>query len=447
VTAVAESALLGNQTPRFSSVPPYSVSLGDDAVAFAAKAGLFLDPWQQMVLRESMGMAPGGKWSAPQVGLLVPRQNGKGSVLEALELFHLFVLNTKLIIHSAHKFDTSQEHFLRMRTLIEGNPDLARHVASTPTANGKEAIILRNGNRLKFKARTISGAGRGFSSDLLILDEAMLLPEQALDAMMPTLTARKNPQVWFTSSAGTPDSAALWRIVKRGRDKAPRLAYFEWGCESGADATDRRNWAAANPGFGHRLSLDALEDDFALLSEDGFAREHLGIWDDVASGIFPPNAWESLADPQAPRGTSPVFAVSTAPDRSWSAVAVAWRRPDGLPQVMLSQSGPGRPDYRPDAMRSPTGSARSSLSRSRQALNRPVDRYSAAKRANGGRSTSGPGWTAPRAPRAATSRRGRRRPGCRRPRATPRAGRRCGGRPAGAPARTGARNRRARRPG
>ena len=41
-------------------------------------------------------------------------------------------------------------------------------------------------------------------------------------------------------------------------------------------------------------------------------------------------------------------------------------------------------------IRSPTGSARSSLSRSRQALNRPVERYSAANRANGGRSTSGP---------------------------------------------------------
>jgi phage terminase large subunit-like protein len=340
VTALTEPMLLGCQTPRFSSVPPYSVSLGDEAVTFAAKAGLYLDPWQQMVLRESMGMAPGGKWSAPQVGLLVPRQNGKGSVLEALELFHLFVLNTKLIVHSAHKFDTSQEHFLRMRTLIEGNPDLARHVAATPTANGKEAIILRNGNRLKFKARTISGAGRGFSSDLLILDEAMLLPEQALDAMMPTLTARRNPQVWFTSSAGTPESAALWRIVKRGRDKAPRLAYFEWGCESGTDVQDRSRWAAANPGFGYRLSLDALEDDFALLSEDGFAREHLGIWDDVASGIFPPDAWEALADPQAERGDSPVFAVATPPDRSWSAVAVAWKRPDGTPQVMLA-------DYRP----------------------------------------------------------------------------------------------------
>jgi hypothetical protein len=119
VTAVAEDVLYGQQTPRISSVPQYSVSLGDEAIDFAAKAGLFLDPWQQMVLRESLGMVPGGKWAAPQVGLLVPRQNGKGAVLEALELFHMFALGTPLIVHSAHRFDTSQEHFLRLRTLIE----------------------------------------------------------------------------------------------------------------------------------------------------------------------------------------------------------------------------------------------------------------------------------------------------------------------------------------
>jgi hypothetical protein len=340
VTAVAEPLVLGQQEPRIKSVPPYTVSLGDKAVAFAAKAGLHLDPWQQMVLRESLGMAQGGKWAASRVGLLVPRQNGKGSVLEALELFHLFVLNTKLIIHSAHKFDTSQEHFLRMRTLIDGNPDLAKHVAATPTANGKEAIILRNGNRLKFKARTISGAGRGFSADLLILDEAMLLPEQALDAMMPTLAARKNPQVWFTSSAGTPDSAALWRIVKRGREGAPRLAYFEWGCETGANVRDPQEWARANPGLGFRMSTAFLEDELEDLSEDGFAREHLGIWDDAATGAIDSARWASLVDPQAVRGSSPTFAVATAPDRSWSAIAAAWVRPDGSTQVSVA-------DYRP----------------------------------------------------------------------------------------------------
>jgi phage terminase large subunit-like protein len=256
-----------------------------------------------LVLRQSLGVLRGGRWAASQVGLLVPRQNGKGAVLEALELFHMFVLQTPLIVHSAHKFDTSQEHFLRLRVLIEANPDLERHVKSMPTSQGHEAIILRNGNRLKFKARTVGGAGRGFSADLLVLDEAMLLPEQALDAMMPTLRARKNPQVWFTSSAGTPESDALWRIVKRGRAGADRLAYFEWGCESGVDPLDRQNWADANPGLGYRLDLDGLEDDLGLLSEDGFAREHLGIWDDAAAaGAIDPDRLGALADPQAERG-------------------------------------------------------------------------------------------------------------------------------------------------
>lgn len=337
MTALAAPSLLGSQEPRIKSCPSYAVSLGDEAVDFAAQAGLYLDPWQQMVLRESMGMAPGGKWAAPQVGLLVPRQNGKGSVLEARELFGLFVLGEELIIHSAHKFDTSQEHFLRMRNLIDGNDDLSRHVKSVLTANGKESITLRNGNRLKFKARTISGSGRGFSGDLLVLDEAMLLPEQALDAMLPTLITRKNPQTWFTSSAGTPDSAALWRIVKRGRAQAPRLAYFEWGCTPGVDVTDRANWAAANPGFGYRIPVEALEDDIEQMSADGFAREHLGVWDDAADvdGLDYP-AWCALADPDAERGAGAVFGVATAPDRAWSAIAVAWRRPDGHVQTMMA---------------------------------------------------------------------------------------------------------------
>lgn len=338
----ATVALVGAQEPRVKSVPPARVSLGDQAIAFAARCGLFLDPWQEMILRDSLGVLSGAKWAAPRVGLLCPRQNGKGAVLEALELFHMFVLNTPLIVHSAHKFDTSQEHFLRLKTRIEANEHLAKHVAHIYTATGKEAIILRNGNRLKFKARTISGAGRGFSADLLILDEAMLLPEAALDSMLPTLAARKNPQVWFTSSAGTPESDALWRIVKRGREAAPRLAYFEWGCPSGIDVLDRRHWAAANPALGYRVSLEYLEDELADLSPDGFAREHLGIWDDArATGIFLAEMWSSLAAESTPDRGFPSFAVATSPDREWSAIATAWRDSSGMPHVSIGD------DYRP----------------------------------------------------------------------------------------------------
>jgi phage terminase large subunit-like protein len=231
----------------------------------------------------------------------------------------MFALNEPLIIHSAHRFDTSQEHFLRMRNLIEANPDLDRHIANVYTANGKESITLKNGCRLKFKARTISGSGRGFSSDLLILDEAMILPEQAVAAMRPTMITRKNPQTWYTSSAGTPESTALWRLVKRGRDKAKRLAYFEWGCALGVDVEDRSQWAGANPGLGHRLPLSELEDEFDNLTPEDFAREHLGIWDEKADNPFALawGAWLTERRRSTVRRCTPLRLLRIAPGRVW----------------------------------------------------------------------------------------------------------------------------------
>jgi hypothetical protein len=344
-------------------VPDASVSLGDEAVSFAAKAGLFLDPWQQDVLRGSLGLMAGDagavraserepKWVAPQVAVLVPRQNGKGSILEARELFGMFVLGERLIIHSAHKFDTSQEHFLRMQALIEGNPDLDKHVASMAKANGKESINLKNGCRLKFKARTISGSGRGFSSDLLILDEAMLLPEQALDAMLPTLATRANPQVWFTSSAGTPDSAALWRIVRRGRGNAKRLAYWEWGLPVGSDMSDRGNWAVANPGLGYRLSVAALEDDYEAMTPEGFGREHGGVWDDqIDPGVFPAGSWDACSDDVSAIAGPVMYGLDVAWDRSTSTVSAAGAREDGLPHMETVLNRPGTDWIVPDLTR------------------------------------------------------------------------------------------------
>lgn len=335
------SAAWGSREPRFSSVPPAAASLGDAAVNFAADAGLILDPWQQDVLRGSLGVLPGGKWAARSVGLLVPRQNGKGAVLEARELFGMFVLKEPLIIHSAHKFDTSQEHFGRMRILIDGNRDLARHVKSIYTANGKESIELRDGCRLKFKARTISGSGRGFSCDCLVLDEAMILPEIALAAMLPTQGPRPNPQTWYTSSSGLPDSTALWRVVKRGRAEAKRLAYYEWGSELGADPADPAVWLASNPAIGYRLNLDEFEEEQQSMTAEDFAREHLGIWDEQADGSpFGEGVWdrlEAVVDIAGP----PTFALEVAEDRSWSCVAAAGRSSDGTMVVDAAEYRPG----------------------------------------------------------------------------------------------------------
>src|SRR4051812_39799203 len=171
----APAGLVGHQRPRIASIPPSSSSAGAEAVELARMAGLHLDPWQEFALEAALGERPDGRWSAFEVGLVVSRQNGKGSVLEGRELAGLFLLGERLIIHSAHQFDTSLEAFSRLEALIADNDEFARRVKKITRSHGEEGITLTNGQRIRFRTRT-KGGGRGFSCDCLILDEAMILP-------------------------------------------------------------------------------------------------------------------------------------------------------------------------------------------------------------------------------------------------------------------------------
>ena len=214
--------VLGVQAPRVRSLPPGADLLptaGDEATDLAALAGLHLMPWQSLVLRDALREAPGGRWASFEVGLVVPRQNGKGSILEALELAALFLPDPDapppLILHSAHEFKTSAEHFRRVRDLVESSEMLSKQVRIIRTAAGAESIELNSGARLRFVTRT-GGSGRGFSADLVVIDEAYNLTAEQMAAVLPTLSARPNPQVWYTSSAGMTTSEQLSRIRARG---------------------------------------------------------------------------------------------------------------------------------------------------------------------------------------------------------------------------------------
>jgi hypothetical protein len=338
LTLSPPAVLLGAQAPRLHSAPAGTEDSGRDAVEFAAQAGLHLDPWQQLVLRQALRERD-GKWSAFEVGLVVPRQNGKGSVLEALELFLLFLPDPDapppLILHSAHEFKTSAEHFRRMRDLIEGTPHLNSKVRIIRTAAGSESIELHSGARLRFVTRT-GGSGRGFSADTIVIDEAYNLTPEAMAAVLPTMSARPNPQVWYTSSAGMTSSSQLRRIRERGVQGSSRLAYFEWSAPDDADLEDRQAWAQANPALGIRIPAEFVEAELEAMPAEQFARERLGIWQNIAgeSSAFDVAKWEALHSP-AERGGSLSFAVATAPDRSWSAISAAWRREDGHMQVEL----------------------------------------------------------------------------------------------------------------
>jgi hypothetical protein len=331
------SALLGDQRPRLQSVPPaVSSDEGDRVAELAEAAGLHLDDWERWVLKQGLGRAGNGQWSAFEKALIVSRQNGKGAILEALELAALFLddFGAELILHSAHEFKTASEAFRRVQGRIDNHPVFRRRVRQVYLQRGAESIELKNGKRLRFIART-GGSGRGFSADLVILDEAYELGDAAMAALLPTLSARPNPQIWYTSTAGLPTSAQLGAVRARalGGDAAS-LAFFEWSVDpDDYDPADPACWAQANPGLGIRITPEYIAKERAALAPDEFARERLGIgtypmghaaWQKISEA-----AWRASADPASQIAGRVALAFAVAPDASSASIAVAGRRPDG----------------------------------------------------------------------------------------------------------------------
>lgn len=345
MTISPPDVLLGCQTPRHLNVPSVVGSAGEEAVDLAASAGLHLDPWEQLVLKHSLGERADHKWAALEVALVVPRQNGKGAILEARELAGLFLFGERLILHSAHEFKTAQEAFLRIRSLIESTPDLERQVLRIRTASGAEGVELVGGQRLRFVARS-GGSGRGFTGDLVIFDEAYEMSPLMMSALLPTLSARPNPQVWYTSSAPLAEerSDVLRGICKRGRaGTSRRLAYFEWCADDGVALDDRAAWAEANPGLGIRVSEEFIADvERQSLDDEAFGRERLGIWhEDETESAIPTEVWVARADPTAKPLDPVCFAVDVSPERSHAAIGMAGRDKAGRIVVEPVDNRPG----------------------------------------------------------------------------------------------------------
>lgn len=334
MTTLLPVAPLGVQLPRLASNPPFFTSAGEDAADLAAAAGLQLDPWQKYVLEVALGERTDGRWSAFEICLLVPRQNGKGAVIEALELAHLFLFGARVILHSAHQFKTAKDGYRRIRDLVRGTPDLHEQVANYRSSNEETGIELVDGARLSFVARS-GGSGRGMSGDLIVFDEAFNLSGDLVADMIPTLSARPNPQVWYTSSAGMPDSETLARVRERGIAGEKRLTLFDWSADDDAELDDQEAWKQANPGLGIRLDPEFIQlVERATMGDVEFARERLGIWHDPRRGsVISEAEWERCSDEHSEALDPVVLAVDVTPDRAMSSLAIAGKRTDGLAHV------------------------------------------------------------------------------------------------------------------
>jgi len=343
-----DEPVYGTQQPRLFTAPATAVSTaGQEAIDLAARAGLVLDPWQQYVLNQAMAEDDEGRWAAFEVCVNVPRQNGKGALIEARELWGLFIGGEELILHSAHEFKTAKSAFKRIERLIRRCPDLLKRVKTFRQTVGEEAVELHDGRTLRFIARS-KGSGRGFTGDCNILDEAMILGDEAMDALLPTMAAVDDPQIWYLGSAGIgAPSVQLGRLRRRVETALETgvpdasLAYMEWsisphvkecvkGCTEHDDADSDEAILKANPSTGYRLSLAKSRNERTTLSPAGYARERLGVGEypseeGDAWSVIGKDVWEALADGDSAVEDPVVFAIDVTPERSHASICVAGR--------------------------------------------------------------------------------------------------------------------------
>ncbi len=330
-----------------------------------------LDPEQELVLAGSVGLRSDGRWQAREVGLHVPRQNGKGEVLLARELFGLFELGERLIIHTAHEFKTSAEHFQRLEAVVRANDSLDAMVARRHTgqivgyrySHGEESITLQSGARIEFKTRTKSGM-RGFAGvDLLVLDEAMIISEASHSSALPIIRASKaerGPQLWYAGSAvdqEAHDHGVVWsRVRERGIEGDDEgLAYFEWSLDfehpddvPDAVADDPAYWRQVNFALAHgRVEEDHMAWERRALSDRGFKVELLGVGDPPQTDGSPDvlisqEQWADVLDETSVLLDPVCVAFDVSPERHSSVVA-AGRSDKGLMQVEVihARSGTG----------------------------------------------------------------------------------------------------------
>lgn len=363
-TSLAES-VAGARRPRVETCPAYIDTYGPEAVELTRRAGQQLDDWQQDSVALTLAIREDGKWACFEYCEWVPRQNGKGGFLEARVLAGFLLLDERLILWSAHEYKTSMEAFRRVKALLVGLGELVNDnlimipggpagdiLIKVSNTNGDEGFTrLDTGQRIKFVARS-KGSGRGFSGDLVILDEAFALTAVQLEALFFTLAARPNPQVIYTSSPPlTPDTGdVMFRLRYRGDPSIPRedgdpawsqdqsLGYRDWGLAGdldhldAIDVTDPANAAASNPALSIRITMETVRRELASMTREGFARERLGVWPRrlvAGAGTIPAELWRDLADPGAERPADVAFALHVNFARTYAAIVYAGRDPAG----------------------------------------------------------------------------------------------------------------------
>ena len=354
----------GSAPPRWATDrDPAAPTYGPAVARVAELLGRPFLPWQRLVADVTGEQLPDGRMRFPTVVLLVPRRAGK-TVLTFATL-----MQRSLTRAGARCWYTAQSGGDAGKTLrdewlplVEAGP-LDAHVRKRLQNGAEQLRIPSTGARIGIFPPTRTGL-HGQDADVVVVDEGWAFPAAhgaVLDAAIgPAQATRTGRQRFVVSAGGDVGSTWLLHLRALGRDAVAAgsctrdgLAYFEWSADEDVDdLDDPATWARTHPAIGHTIDVEALRSDYATMDRAGFYRGYLNVFTEtLAVAAVDPAAWRACRDPEAAAAGRLALAYDVAVDGSWSSIAVASRRPDGVVVVELAKYLPGTADVADEVAR------------------------------------------------------------------------------------------------
>lgn len=341
--------LMGRTEPRLFTPPlrPLNrkTSLGFEVIDFARAIGEELLPWQEWALIHALELNKDGTFRFRTVLILVARQNGKSKLARVLTLWRLYIDGAELVLGAAQDVSQAREQWNYCLSMARACPDLNAELETTRNVNGDEWFRVAGGGRYKITAAN-DKAGRGLSSDLLVVDELRTHGDwRAWGSLESTTRARPRSQTWAMSNMGG-DEAVVLNLL---RDQAiagtnPQLAIFEWSGRPGCSLDSREDWAQANPALGYLFDESSVRSAMAAPAAV-FRAETLCQRVDQLNGAFDIDCWNGCADPAAaPLKEQPEYrrriaaCFDIARDGKHATLAVATMLSDGRVKVEIAES-------------------------------------------------------------------------------------------------------------
>ncbi|WP_219512782.1 hypothetical protein [Nonomuraea ceibae] len=337
-------------TPRRPEFP----SLGPKAWKVMERLGFPPMPWQKYVLDVALEIDPAtGLFAYREVGLSVPRQQGKTQQILGLMVHRIAAWTRQRVVYAAQTRGMARERFEDEFLVTMDGSSLAGKYR-TRMSNGNEAIIWgKTRSKLGITSNT-EKAGHGPPLDLGVIDEAFAHEDDRLEqAFSPAMLTRDMAQLWWASAGGTEKSIWLNKKREAGRELIMelwrlgirrRVAYFEWFAPEHLRRDDPATWRVCLPALGFTVSEDTVRAELEKLDPGEFDRAYLNRTRKQAppqDPNVPVKAWPPLADEASQAGPDVAIAIEVSQDRSTSTIGLASRRPDGRIHLEVVDRRPG----------------------------------------------------------------------------------------------------------